>query len=129
MTGFIRPHDPLEVDSVDPVESDTTITQSEVSAIPVDSSNGAVAVTLGDELAYDEHLVKVIDVGGSAGTNNIEITAQVGNIGANAGVTLISNYTAAEFVYLESESQWFVTNEYNANNNDSSDGGLIGGLL
>lgn len=117
------------VEATDTQTSDTTVENPEVSCIPVDSTTNPVTITLGEELAYDEHVVKVVDVGKNAGTNGIEITASVGDISGNVGVTLTSDATAAEFVYLEPPAEWFVTNTFNPAQADSGDGGLVGGLL
>lgn len=121
---------PLQtVESTDTQDSDATIENPEVSCIPVDSGSNVVTITLGEELAYDEHVVKVVDVGMNAGTNGIEITASVGDISGNVGVSLVSNATAAEFVFLDPPSEWFITNTFNPVDTDAGDGGLIGGLL
>lgn len=96
----------------DSVSSDTTFNSPGTEIIAVDSSSGSLTVTLGDNLQIDNTLVKIVDVGGSAGTNTVTIDAGTSTINGSATALLDTNNEAAELVYLSAAGEWVVTNRY-----------------
>lgn len=104
--------------SDDSVDGDTTVDETGIDIIPVDTSGGAVTVTLGSELQVNNNVVKIVDVAGSAGTNSITVDAGTSTINGSATGILDADNESIELVYLESTGQFHVTNRYGG-------GGLI----
>jgi len=99
----------------DEITSSASTSSTDLSTvIPVDSTSGAVTVTLSSELNVEGTVVTLKDVGGQAGSNNISIDAsvntQVGTAvpSGSATVCINSNYGKAQFVYVGSpDNCWF----------------------
>ena len=98
----------------DKISSSSATSSTDMSTIiPVDSSSGAVTVTLHSNLNVDGTVVTIKDVGGSAGSNNISIDAsvntQVGTSAPSGSATVCinSNYGKTSFYYDLEATCWF----------------------
>jgi len=81
-------------------------TSSDEEIITADTSGGQVTITLASADAEPGNVIRVVDVGGAAGTNAITIDTEGGeNIDADTSKTIDDNYRA--YVIFSDGTNWF----------------------
>ena len=87
--------------------SDLTVDE-DTEVVFADTNDSALTITLPESAEVDGKKVKIVDVGGNAGTNAITITAASGNNvnGSNQDVTIGTNNGKKEAFW--SGDEWFI---------------------
>jgi len=88
------------------ISADTTITNEEIDIIVVNTTSGAVTLTL--PAAPDDGLYFYIKDTGNAGTNSITIDGNGNNIDASTSFVINTNYDYTEIFYCSVNDKWFI---------------------
>jgi len=88
------------------VTSNTTLNSSN-NIVYVDSTGGAVTITLPTAVGIGGRCYKIVDAGGQAATNNITIASNGGNISGSSTQIMIDGYAADDI--CSNGTNWFIT--------------------
>lgn len=81
--------------------SDYTISSPNTDTLNVDTSDGAVTVTIADTFKETGAVVTVSDISNNAATNNITVTAETGNINGQSNILIDVNGGAIDVEVAE----------------------------
>ena len=85
--------------------SNYTVTEGDY-IVPVDTSSGAVTITLGSEIVAKGRVVIIKDVGGSAGANAITVATEGSEtIDGGSTASISSNY--GKLMLISDGSDWY----------------------
>lgn len=107
---FGRTADGAEPDNyIGPFTTNQTITDDDVDVVGVDTSGGAVTITLGTDIVEEGKHIYIKDVGGAGGTNAITINTEGSEtVDGGTSISVSANYGAAELVVDDSSNWWSI---------------------
>ena len=88
------------------IDTDTTITNESIDIIVIDTTSGAVTLTL--PVSPDDGLFFYVKDTGNAATNNIIIDGNGKIIESDTTYTLNTNYDHTEIFYCSTNDKWFI---------------------